>query len=391
MQLGSVRIGFDATAAVTQGGGIGRYTRELLHALVNEENGYVYRIFAARATQTLPIAEPIPTADNVYFRQLPLSPHWLYRIWYRLRLPLPVQLFTGAVDLFHSPDFVLPPVLGNTPTILTVHDLSFAFYPETFTTALVNYLERVVPWSVRRATHVLADSESTRRDLIRLYGTPGQKITVLYSGVHERFSLTPDERALGEVRKKYEVGDAPFVFTVGTLQPRKNTQLLIRAFRAVAAQTDHNLIIAGGRGWLYEKMLAEVDRQGLQGRVRFVGFVDDDDLPALYSAASLFVFPSLYEGFGLPLLEAMASGTAVISSNASSLPEVAGDAAVQISPQDEEAWTEAMLRLIRNHRLREQLVTAGRRQAQRFRWSRAAQQLLDVYERVLGERQDALS
>lgn len=391
MPVGSARIGFDATAAVTQGGGIGRYTRELLHALVEEGDQYCYRIFAGRATQTLPIDNPIPSAQHVSFRQLPLSPRWLYRMWYRLRLPVPVQLFTGPVDLFHSPDFVLPPVLGNIPTILTVHDLSFAFYPETFTPALVNYLERVVPWSVRRATHVLADSESTRRDLIRLYGTQEEKITVLYSGVHERFNTAQEDEARQAVRQKYEIGNAPFVFTVSTLQPRKNHQLLIRAFRDVAAQTDFNLIIAGGRGWLYEKMQGEVVRQNLEGRVRFIGFVDDDDLPALYNAASLFVFPSLYEGFGLPLLEAMACGTPVITSNASSLPEVAGHAAVQVSPHDEAAWAQAMLRVGGDQSLRERLVSAGRQQAERFQWSRAARQLLDVYRRVLDKGEDALS
>lgn len=391
MNQGSARVGFDATAAVTQGGGIGRYTRELLHALIKEGDQYAYRIFAGRATEPLPIDDAIPTAAHVSFRQLPLSPRWLYRIWYRLRLPAPVQLFTGPVDLFHSPDFVLPPVLGRIPTILTVHDLSFAFYPETFTPALVRYLERVVPWSVRRATHVLADSESTRRDLIRLYDTPEDKITVLYSGVHERFNMAIDSAAKKAVREKYNIGDEPFVFTVSTLQPRKNHQLLVRSFRAVAEQTDYNLIIAGGHGWLYEKLLEEVDRQKLRGRVRFIGFVDDDDLPPLYNTASLFVFPSLYEGFGLPLLEAMACGTPVISSNTSSLPEVAGDAAVQISPHDEAAWTDAMLHVIDDTVLRERLVSAGRHRAERFRWSRAARQLLKVYGRVLDRREDTLS
>lgn len=384
MSVKAARIGFDATAAVTQGGGIGRYTRELLQALVHEGDHYRYRIFAGRAPAELPVHDPIPSADHVSFRQLPLSPRWLYRIWYRLRLPVPVQAFTGVVELFHSPDFVLPPVLGNIPTILTVHDLSFSFYPETFTPSLVAYLNRVVPWSVQRARHVLADSDSTRRDLIRLYQTPEDKITVLYSGVHERFSLTVAEEAQAMVRKKYELGNAPFVFTVSTLQPRKNHQLLIRAFRAVAAQTEHNLIIAGGKGWLYEKMVSEVERQDLLRRVHFIGFVDDDDLPALYNAASLFVFPSLYEGFGLPILEAMACGTPVVSSNASSLPEVAGDAAVQISPHDEEAWTRAMLRVIGDEELRARLVAAGHEQTQRFRWADAARQLLDVYARMLG-------
>ena len=378
------RIGFDATAALTQGGGIGRYTRELLAALVETDSPHHYRIFSARAPQPLPVRNPIPQGPNLSFRQTLLSPRWLYRLWYRIRLPIPVQLFTGKIDLFHSPDFVLPPVLGDVPTILTVHDLSFSLYPNTFTPALVSYLNRVVPWSVKRASHVLADSESTRNDLIRLYKTRAEKVTVLYSGVHDCFKPVTDEVLLARMRHKYSLGDEPYIFTVSTLQPRKNHQMLIRAFRPVANNTSYNLIIAGGKGWLYEEMMSEVERLDLTGRVRFIGFVDDDDLPVLYSEASIFVFPSLYEGFGLPLLEAMGCGTPVIASNASSLPEVAGDAALLLEPTNETAWTSSMLRLTDDVGLRVRLVAAGFRRVRRFQWKDSARQLLEVYQQLLG-------
>jgi glycosyltransferase involved in cell wall biosynthesis len=380
-------IGIDATAALTQGGGIGRYTRELIHALVTEAPGYRYTFFSARPPAVLPVPNSLPVAPQVAHRPAPVDERWLYRLWYRAGIPLPVQLFTGPIDLFHSPDFVLPPVRGGIPTLLTVHDLSFVHYPATFPANLVAYLNRVVPRSVARATHILADSQSTKRDLAAIWRVPDDKVTVLYSGVNERFRPVTDATALAAVRARYGLGDRPYVLAVGTVQPRKNYELLVRAFRAVAQAGPHVLVIAGGRGWLTEGLDAEITRQGVADRVILPGFVDDADLPALYSAADLFVFPSLYEGFGLPLLEAMACGVPVISSDASSLPEVAATggepAALLLPPGDEAAWSAAMLRLLTDETARQRLSTAGVAQAARFTWQAAARQLAALYERLL--------
>ncbi|MCA9978586.1 MAG: glycosyltransferase family 4 protein, partial [Anaerolineales bacterium] len=164
-----------------------------------------------------------------------------------------------------------------------------------------------------------------------------------------------------------------------TVQPRKNYQMLIRAFRPVADQYPHDLIIAGGKGWLYDEMMAEVERQGLNGRVHFIGFVDDADLPTLYSGADLFAMPSLYEGFGLPLLEAMACGVPILSSNASSLPEVVGETAVQLPPHNQQAWSQTMLHLLANPASRQQMVIEGYRQIRQFTWEQSASQLLQIY------------
>jgi len=377
-------IGIDVSAAVTQGGGIGRYTRELVRALVAEDDGNDYTFFSARPPAELPVPDPVPEAENVRYRQAPLDTRWLYRLWYRLRLPLPVQTFTGRMDLFHSPDFVLPPVWGRVPSLLTVHDLSFLHYPRTFTPALVNYLNRVVPRSIRRATHILADSEATKNDLVELWQVAPQKVTVLYSGVDRRFRPITHKRQLRPVRQKYGLGQGPYLLSVSTIQPRKNYQMLIRAFKPVAGRWPHKLVIAGGKGWLYDEVLAEVERQGLAGRVHFAGFVADEDLPALYSDADLFLFPSLYEGFGLPVLEAMACGVPVITSAASSLPEVAGQAARQLPPEDEAAWSEAIDTLLQDREERAHLVAAGFLQARRFAWEKSARQLRQVYRQLLG-------
>jgi glycosyltransferase involved in cell wall biosynthesis len=376
------RIGFDITAAITQGGGIGRYTREIIHALLAEDQENTYHLYSARPPAILPVPDSIPVGDNVYFHPAPLDERWLYRLWYRLRLPLPIQLLTGPVDLFHSPDFVLPPVAGRIPALLTVHDLSFVHYPETFPPSLVRYLNRVVPWSIKRASHILADSKSTRLDLLRIWDVPAEKVSVLYSGVHPRFHPVRDESQQAEVRARYGLGNTPYILAVGTIQPRKNYALLISAFSRIAGDLPHNLVIAGGKGWLYEAILDQVNNLPNKERVRFPGFVADADLPALYSAADLFVFPSLYEGFGLPLLEAMACGVPVLSSNASSLPEVVdenGEAAVLLPPEDEIAWSHAMHRLLTDQDRRERMIKAGLHHARTFSWQTAAQRLLELY------------
>lgn len=380
-----MRIGIDLTSAVTQGGGIGRYTRELVQAVTAVDSQNEYRFFSAKQPAVLPVPKSIPTGSRIKYRQSPLADRWHYRLWYRLRLPIPVQLLTGQIDLFHSPDFVLPPVLPKVPTLLTVHDLSFLHYPNTFPESLVSYLNRVVPWSIQRATHILADSEATKRDLITLWQVPAEKVTVLLSGVNRSFQKVTDEARLQPVRQKYEIGNAPYLLSVGTIQPRKNYQLLIRAFKNVAERFPHNLIISGGKGWLFDEMMAEIDAQGLQGRVRFIGFVDDEDLAALYSGADLFVFPSLYEGFGLPLLEAMACGVPVVSSNASSLPEVGRNTAVYLSPHEPLSWTQKMIELLEDDAERARLSELGLAHIEQFSWQKTAVNLLNIYKKVFQE------
>lgn len=373
-------IAIDYTAALEQRGGIGRYVRELVRALVQQDSHTDYRLFVAgRRMDDL----PLPPAPNFRWCPTRLSSEWLARIWYRGRLPIPVEHWTGAIALLHAPDFTLPPVRRGTRTLLTVHDLSFVRAPEGATPALRAYLNRVVPRSVARADHVLADSESTRQDLIDLYRTPPEKVSVLYSGVEERFTPIKDEARLRTVRTRYSLGEGPFILSVGTVQPRKNYARLIEAFRRLNLP-DLRLVIAGGKGWLDDPLYAQVEALGLQERVRFIGFVADEDLPALYSAASVFAYPSLYEGFGLPPLEAMACGVPVVASNAASLPEVVGEAGLLVDPYDVDALAEALARALCDEALRHALIAKGHEQARRFSWAAAARQLLEHYATLLG-------
>lgn len=381
-----MRIGIDVTAAVSQGAGIGRYTRELLRALALADPENDYRLFFA--SRDRPYSLP-PLGPNFRLINLPFHDIWLARAWHRARMPLPVEWITGPLDLFHSPDFTLPPVRRGTRTLLTVHDLSFVRDPASAAPGLLRYLNTVVPRSVARADHILADSQATKKDLIDLYHTPDEKITVLYSGVEARFRPVTAPDQLARVRTRYGLGHEPFILGISTLQPRKNFVRLIQAFETVSYQLSAvsagalRLVIAGGKGWLFEAIFAEVERRGLQERVLFPGFVADEDLPALYSAARVLAYPSLYEGFGLPMLEAMACGTPVVASTASCLPEVAGDAALLVSPTDVPALADALSRAANDEAVRADLIAKGLNRSRQFTWEKSARQLLTIYRRLL--------
>ena len=379
-----MRIGIDYTAAARQRAGIGRYTRELVSALLamesDPEHARRYVIFAATGGLK-PGTWNLKPRTRVRVRTVPLTDDWLARLWHRLRLPIPVEAITGPLDVFYSPDFVLPPTLLSTRTLLTVHDLSFLHYPEAFVPPLRRYLERVVPRSIARADLVLADSAHTRSDIVSHFGVSLDKIHVLYSGFAAHFRSEPEPGERERLQARYGIADRPYVLSVGTLQPRKNYVRLIHAFSALKPETvkpGTQLAIAGGRGWLYDDILAAAEEHG--DRVRILGFVDEEDLPALYRNAALFAFPSLYEGFGLPALEAVACGVPVVCSNASSLPEVAGDAALLVDPFDVDGLSGAMGRVLEDEGLRGEMVARGIAQAARFTWEQAARQLLAVFD-----------
>ncbi len=375
-------IGIDYTAAVQQTAGIGRYVRGLTAALADQHPTLDARLFVAGAHGIdLP-----PAPGGFRYRPSALSERAHTRLWHRLRLPVPVEAWTGRVGLFHAMDFTLPPTLPGTRTVLTVYDLAYERYPDETMPGMQHYLATVVPRSVRRADRVIAISEATRRDLIDLYGTPLDKLRVVTPGVESRFNThhTPEESAA--VRSKYGLPDGPLVLTVGTMQPRKNHRRLVQAFARVRQQgIGHvTLVIAGGKGWAYEDVWAEVRRLRMSDRVAFIGFVDDADLPALYRAATVFAYPALHEGFGLPVLEAMACGVPVVASNTSSLPEVTGaDGALLVDPLDVEALAEAIERLLADDALRVSLRERGLERAAGFTWERSARALWAVYEELI--------
>ncbi len=372
----SQRIGLEYTAALTQNAGISRYVRNLAANLTSQYPTADWKLFTAGVP-----ADTQSPLDGATLLTSLLSERNHQRMWYRLRLPMPVEMWTGDLDIFHATDFHLPPTKASTKTILTIHDLAYEHLPQMTMPGMLNHLQRIVPRMVREADHIVAVSEATRADLYNLYRVPIERITVIPHGVEERFSPDAEEDEHRRLQQKYSLPNKPIILTVGTLQPRKNHLRLIQAFKSLAK--DYALVIAGSFGWDYQSVLAEVSALGIDHAVQFIGFVNDDDLPALYRAATLFVFPSLYEGFGLPVLEAMACGTPVITSNTSSLPEIAGSAALLIDPLDTGNMVSAMQNALTDKALRADLRRSGLAQAAFFTWTYAAEETWSLYQRVL--------
>jgi glycosyltransferase involved in cell wall biosynthesis len=375
-----MRICLDLSPAVHQHAGLGRYAQELLLALAvtDGQNEYVVFYNNPAAARVDPTLERFPKITT------PLS----YKPWrlsamlaHFTRIPQD-PLFPG-VDLFHATDHLLP-YFRRIKSVFTLHDLIFLFHPETHKPLNRWFLTLMMPRFLRAADAVIAVSECTKRDAIRFYRIPEEKISVIYEGVNPRFRPA-DPETIAAVRARYNLPEH-FILYVGTIEPRKNLTALLEAFHHLLATHDLRLVIVGKKGWLYEGFFRRLRELGLGDRVIFTGYVPDEDLPAIYSAADLFVFPSLYEGFGLPVLEAMACGTPVICSNTSSLPEVAGDAAFLVDPTDVCSLAGAMEQALTDEHLRSELMAKGLERARWFTWEKAAAKTLEVYRGVLGRR-----
>ncbi|HJX37559.1 MAG TPA: glycosyltransferase family 1 protein [Anaerolineae bacterium] len=375
-----MRICVNASPAVHHIAGLGRYTQELMAALlqIDSENEYVAFYNRPSEAQVDPPLDRLPhlttNLDTKPWRMSALLAHFA-------RIPQD-RLFPG-IDLFHATDHLLPR-LTRSKSVFTLHDLVFRFYPHTHKPLNRWFLTLMMPRFLRAADAVIAVSESTKRDAIRIYGIDEAKITVIYEGVSDHFRRASPE-AIIAVRHKYSLPDE-FILSLGTIEPRKNLTSLLEAYHALRNEgSPLGLVIVGKKGWLYSGFFHRMHELGLEHDVVFPGFVPDEDLPALYSAAALFVFPSLYEGFGLPVLEALACGAPVITSNASSLPEVAGEAALLVDPSSVEALVRAVRDVLGNRELREDLRERGPKQAARFNWQRAARETLAVYTSLAGE------
>ena len=381
-----MRIAVDYTSAARQGAGIGRYARELLDAILAAPSPHDFVLLtaagglgAAWRDEQARLRALAATPKRLHFRSLPLTDNWMARLWQRLRLPLPAELLTGRTDCFYSPDFVLPPLTRRTTALLTVHDLSFLRHPETFTPALRRYLEDAVPRSVARADFILADSEATRRDLIALLRVPPGRITVLYSGLSSGFAAAPEPEERARLEARYGIGARPYILSVGTVQPRKNYIRLMQACDPLIAGGEMELVIVGKPAWLAAPIL---EAAAQRPQVRMLGYVTEADLPAVYRQAAVFAFPSLYEGFGLPVLEAMACGAPVVGSTASSVPEVVGDAGLLVDPLDVSGWSAALSRMRDDAALRADLRARGLQRAAQFSWTRAAEQWLSLVANI---------
>jgi glycosyltransferase involved in cell wall biosynthesis len=293
---------------------------------------------------------------------------------------LPRRLGALQPDLFHGLAYALP-VGWAGPSVVTVYDLSFLRFPKAFNAANRIYLAASARAAARRARRVLTISEHTRRDIVRLLNVPEARVDVTYPAVEERYRRLPAAEV--DAFRAARNLPAAFIFAVGTLEPRKNLIGLLHAYAGLPAGRPP-LYIAGGTGWRFSPIFDTVGQLGLTDQVHFLGFVPEDELPLWYNAARLFAFPSLYEGFGLPVLEAMACGAPVITSTAASLPEVAGHAAIMVPPRDTDRLTREMELLLDNAQLQTEMRAAGRIQASRFSWRAMTDQTVTSYARALG-------
>ena len=361
-------IAIDASRTLTaHRTGTEQYSLFLLRALLAMETPHQWLLYA-----------PAPPPDDL----LPLPPRWEWRtirfprLWTHLRLSW--AMLRHRPDVLFVPAHVVP-LIHPRATVVTIHDLGYLHFPETHTASSRCYLDWSTRWSARTARRVIAVSGTTHDDLVTMLHVPNEKISVVHHGVRPAMAR-PSERVMQATLTRLGISQ-PYVLFLGTVQPRKNLQRLIRAFRYVVdAGLPHTLVIAGRMGWLAEPIRAAVAACGLSERVRFAGYVADGDLPALYCGADAFAFPSLYEGFGMPALEALSYGVSVVASKTTSLPEIVGDAALLVDPLDEAAIGIALVRALTDETLRSHLSIAGPEQAARFSWQRCARETLTVLE-----------
>ncbi len=374
-----MRITLDLSPVVHHKAGLATYARNLTENLLaldptNDYGGFYYGV--ARAS--LPTLFASLRVTNV---------PWNARHW---RMSVAAQYFMGATmdrtfagaHIFHATEHLLPR-LQNIHTVFTFHDAIYALFPKYHLPLNKIYLGTMMPRFLRRADAIIAVSECSKRDAIRLYNIAPEKITVIYEGVNPALKPETNSAHIAQIHEQYAHGQ-PFIFYLGTIEPRKNISAIVDALKILRSRgLPHRLLIAGRKGWLYQPTLDHIAETGMNDAVDFLDYVPDADLPALFGACDAFVFPSLYEGFGLPPLEAMACGAPVVCSNTSSLPEVVGDAALMIDPHNSDEIANAIERIIINPNLSSELHAKGIAQAKKFSWARAARETLAVYKRVM--------
>jgi glycosyltransferase involved in cell wall biosynthesis len=359
-----MRVLFNALQAGNRSG-TGRYAAELLAALAAQPGGIKYGV-------VWPLRHPVPPLGDADVFPLDSRP--------LRRLPAEMCGFPALrgfkPDLLHYPANV-GALRSAVPVVLTIHDLSFLRHPEWFTRGRALYYRAAVRRTAARAAHIIADSQATADDVLALLKVPQERITVVPLGVSAAFHPAPAE-AIVRARVQYQLPPRYFLYA-GTIEPRKNLERLIAAFDHVAHTFDLDLVIAGRGGWHTRPVEAAAAAARHRARIHFPGYIAEEDLPAVLSAAHAFLWPSLFEGFGLPVLEAMACGTPVLTASVSSLPEVAGDAALLVNPRDMIALAEAIKTLAADAALRRDLAERGFRRAAQFTWAACAEKTISVY------------
>lgn len=401
-----MRVAIDGRTIVPDRSGVGTYADQIVRSLLRLDSRNEYLLF---------LVTDAPWIEAPNLRKIPITGYdrMLLNRWWENVL-LPGYLSTYGIDVYFSPSCALPvlPRLGavmarlpvprrwtsffnagkTTRYVATIHDVIGAIYPETFTPKMRMWQNLFSRNAAALADRIIAVSESTKRDFVRIYRPRTQDVTVVPHSVDDCFSRVTDPTVLQRVRNKYSLPPS-FVLNLGTIEPRKNVTRLARAYTLLPADVrkQYPLVICGAQGWYSGAILDEIRSLGISDSITIVGFAEHEDIPALYSLATLFVYPSLYEGFGYPPLEAMACGVPVIASKTSSLPEVVGDAGILVDPRDELALAQQIERVLSDARLQATLAQQGIERAKQFRWEITARQTLAILESAATNGRDAAS
>jgi glycosyltransferase involved in cell wall biosynthesis len=368
-----VRVGFDASALQPLTTGAEEYQRNLVDALSRRGDDLNLMVYTPRGVGAWP--------QNVRIHEMPWNVGQNVARIAKGAFLWPRRWSRDELDVLHVPFYYLP--LGAPATsVLTVYDVRFARFPATYRPARLLFLRWAVPQSLRRARRIIAISEFTKREIVEIFRVSPDKIAVTPLAVSPRFHSVAAPEQVAVIRRKYGL-HAPFVLCVGTIEPRKNLERTVEAFGRLRRRgTDHILVLAGAPYFGMRRLAATIARLRLEGAVRVIGHVPDDEMVALYRTADVFVYPSLYEGFGIPVLEAMTCGTPVVASNVTSIPEIAGDAALLFDPRDADALASAMESVLSSAEMAARLRAAGRERAACFTWTETARRTMDVYRQA---------
>lgn len=358
-----MRIGIDIQTTLGEKTGFGFYVKNLVANLrkIDHENQYFF--FRPEVDKDLSVSRRF--------------------IWDQLHIPRLAR--RSKIDVLHQPCFSVP-IFFNSKTVVTVHDLIVRLYGKDIPFFARGFFGRWMPLSYAWADHIICDSEHTKKDLMKLLKIPEKKITVVYLAVGGEFQPLADKEKISKIKSKYATGEK-YLLNVGTICPRKNLNFLIGVFEKVCRDfPDYKLVITGKKGWYYNSLFNLIKTLHLKNKIIFTGYIADEDAPYLYNGAEAFLFPSLYEGFGLPPLEAMACGVPVICSSASSLPEVVGQGGILLSPKDAVGWVRTIKKVLADKKLRANMSRGGLNQAKKFSWEKCARETLQVYKDVYENR-----
>ena len=363
-------IGINASALSKRKGGASFYILNITKAFADIDNQNCYYIFISKAMESLfgslpPNFKLIPAAPSSVFHRL---------IWEQLALPFLCKKY--KIDTLFSPNYTCPLFLPGIRSVVTIHDLSF-FPLEKLYPLSRRLFKPIIHLSIRASDTVIAVSEFTKKDILRYIGPFEHKIKVIYEAADQRFNGPASQKLIDEIKSFYKIPGKYILFT-GFLEPRKNLERLLQAFATVRKEIGHYLVISGGEGWWYDTTYQKVKDLGLEKDVIFTGYVSDDHLPALYSGATLFAFPSLYEGFGIAARESICCGTPVLASNNTALPEVVCDAGILVDPYDVKSIESGILQLSLSEEKRKKLIGNCQKIKSKFNWHKTSSQTLEV-------------